>query len=344
MLAVVPSATLHGLDGRSIRVEVDVAPGLPGFTRRRARRHGGPGGARTRPRRDPQRRLRLPTAAHHGQPRAGRAAQDRRVARPGDRHRHPARVRAGARRHRSPVALLGELGLDGEVRLRPGHPADGRRRRGAARSAGSWSRRPPWTRRASSRGSRSSARRRWPRRPRSCVGGGRGGRRSRCRGSRSPGRARGTTPGRRPSCDLAGPKPAGPRRGPWAGRGAAGARDRARRRARAAADRSARRGQDHAGADDPRPAAAARRRGGARRVDRRVGGRGGPDLRAASPSRRSGRRTTRCRTPRWSAAARRCPRARSPGPTTASCSWTSWPSSTATCSRRSVSRSRRDGS
>ena len=32
MLAVVPSATLLGLDGRSIRVEVDVVPGLPGFT------------------------------------------------------------------------------------------------------------------------------------------------------------------------------------------------------------------------------------------------------------------------------------------------------------------------
>ena len=32
MLAVVPSATLYGLDGRTIRVEVDVAPGLPGFT------------------------------------------------------------------------------------------------------------------------------------------------------------------------------------------------------------------------------------------------------------------------------------------------------------------------
>lgn len=32
MLAVVPSATLHGLDGRLIRVEIDVAPGLPGFT------------------------------------------------------------------------------------------------------------------------------------------------------------------------------------------------------------------------------------------------------------------------------------------------------------------------
>ena len=32
MLAIVPSATLNGLDGRMIRVEVDVAPGLPGFT------------------------------------------------------------------------------------------------------------------------------------------------------------------------------------------------------------------------------------------------------------------------------------------------------------------------
>jgi magnesium chelatase family protein len=32
MLATVPSATLLGLDGRVIRVEVDVAPGLPGFT------------------------------------------------------------------------------------------------------------------------------------------------------------------------------------------------------------------------------------------------------------------------------------------------------------------------
>jgi magnesium chelatase family protein len=32
VLATVPSATLHGLAGRVIRVEVDVAPGLPGFT------------------------------------------------------------------------------------------------------------------------------------------------------------------------------------------------------------------------------------------------------------------------------------------------------------------------
>lgn len=32
MLAIVPSATLYGLEGRMIRVEVDVAPGLPGFT------------------------------------------------------------------------------------------------------------------------------------------------------------------------------------------------------------------------------------------------------------------------------------------------------------------------
>ena len=32
MLATVHSATLHGLEGRVVRVEVDVAPGLPGFT------------------------------------------------------------------------------------------------------------------------------------------------------------------------------------------------------------------------------------------------------------------------------------------------------------------------
>ncbi len=32
MLATVLAATLHGLAGRPVRVEVDVAPGLPGFT------------------------------------------------------------------------------------------------------------------------------------------------------------------------------------------------------------------------------------------------------------------------------------------------------------------------
>jgi magnesium chelatase family protein len=32
VLATVHSATLHGLEGRVIRVEVDVAPGLPGFS------------------------------------------------------------------------------------------------------------------------------------------------------------------------------------------------------------------------------------------------------------------------------------------------------------------------
>jgi magnesium chelatase family protein len=32
MLASVLSATLHWIDGRVIRVEVDVAPGLPGFS------------------------------------------------------------------------------------------------------------------------------------------------------------------------------------------------------------------------------------------------------------------------------------------------------------------------
>src|SRR3972149_3538982 len=32
MLASVLAATLHGLDGRPVRIEADVAPGLPGFT------------------------------------------------------------------------------------------------------------------------------------------------------------------------------------------------------------------------------------------------------------------------------------------------------------------------
>ena len=32
MLACVPSAILHGVDGRSVSVEVHVSNGLPGFT------------------------------------------------------------------------------------------------------------------------------------------------------------------------------------------------------------------------------------------------------------------------------------------------------------------------
>ena len=105
------------------------------------------------------------------------------------------------------------------------------------------------------------------------------------------------------------------------------------------------RGQDAARADDPRPAAAARRRGG------------------AVASRSSPRRPGRARSPRsvgeppfrtphhtlsYAAMVGGGPtplaRARSPAPTTASCSSTSWPSSTATSSRRSASRSRRAGS
>ena len=71
MLASVLSATLHGIDGRVIRVEVDVAPGLPGFSivgladasLQEAREAG--------PRRDPEQRPGLPAAPDHGQPRAG---------------------------------------------------------------------------------------------------------------------------------------------------------------------------------------------------------------------------------------------------------------------------------
>lgn len=119
MLAVVPSATLHGLDGRSIRVEVDVAPGLPGFTvvgladtavqeaRERVR-----GAIRNAGFAFPPRRITVNLAP--AELRKTGASLDLAIAIGillGSEQ-----VRAGA----SPIALLGELGLDGEVRSVPG--------------------------------------------------------------------------------------------------------------------------------------------------------------------------------------------------------------------------------
>ena len=148
MLAIVPSATLHGLDGRFIRVEVDVAPGLPGFTivgladtalqeaRERVRgaiRNAGFG--------YPPRRITVNLAP--ADLRKGGASLD--LAMAVGILLGSEQVRAGPGR----LAFIGELSLGGEVRSVPGvlpmvaalarrglqarRGRRGRRRRGAAR-------------------------------------------------------------------------------------------------------------------------------------------------------------------------------------------------------------------
>jgi magnesium chelatase family protein len=119
MLAVVPSATLHGLDGRPIRVEVDVAPGLPGFTvvgladtavqeaRERVR-----GAIRNAGFAFPPRRITVNLAP--AELRKTGASLDLAIA---------IGILLGSEQLRAgpvPVALLGELGLDGDVRPVPG--------------------------------------------------------------------------------------------------------------------------------------------------------------------------------------------------------------------------------
>jgi magnesium chelatase family protein len=119
MLAVVPSATLHGLDGRIIRVEVDVAPGLPGFTivgladtavqeaRERVR-----GAIRNAGFVFPPRRITINLAP--AELRKTGASLDLAMA---------IGILLGSEQLRAgpvPVAFVGELGLGGEVRPTPG--------------------------------------------------------------------------------------------------------------------------------------------------------------------------------------------------------------------------------
>ena len=54
VLAKVLTCAVVGLDGALVEVEVDIGQGLPAFHDRRPARRRGPGGARARPRRDPQ--------------------------------------------------------------------------------------------------------------------------------------------------------------------------------------------------------------------------------------------------------------------------------------------------
>jgi len=119
VLAVVPSATLHGLDGRSIRVEVDVAPGLPGFTvvglgdtavheaRERVR-----GAIRNAGFVFPPRRITVNLAP--AELRKTGASLDLAIA---------LGILLGSEQVRAsgdPIGLIGELGLDGDVRSVPG--------------------------------------------------------------------------------------------------------------------------------------------------------------------------------------------------------------------------------
>ena len=303
MLAIVPSATLHGLDGRYIRVEVDVAPGLPGFTivgladaalqeaRERVR-----GALRNAGFVHPPRRITV-NLAPADQRKAG-ASLDLAMAMGillGSEQVVPGPGR---------LALIGELSLGGEVRSVPGVlpmvavlSRRGLRRVVVAAAAVDEARLVDGievvgvetlldavavvrTRRAR----RVTAP---PRRIELVEAAGTAG------GDGPDCRCRLVRPRRRP----------GPVRGARPGRGAARARDRAGRWSRPAAHRAARVGQDAPGADDPRASAAARRcrsPGGDRG---RVGRRRGSDRRAQATAavpvaashhlvRRHGRRRT----------------------------------------------------
>ena len=301
MLAIVPSATLHGLDGRC-------HPGRGGRRARAARVHRSSGWPTPRSRRRGNGSAARSATPASSTRRGGSPSTSRRrtCARRARRSTSRSRSASCSGRSRSgpgpdEVALIGELSLGGEVRPVPGilPMVAALARRGLRRvvvasaavaearlvegievvGVGDASRggrgRPgppePSRRRPRRSGSSSSAR----------------------RGRRRRGGARAA--GRRAA--RARPVP-GPGRGPRPGRGATRPRDRAGRRSRPAADRAAGVGQDAARADDPGAPATARRSRGADRDRRRVGGGRGADRRSCAGGRPSEPRTTRCPTPR----------------------------------------------
>ena len=327
MLGLVPSASLLGVDGHAVTVEVHFSGGLPSFT------VVGLPDASCREARDRVRAAllssgqRLARPAGHRQPGAAHRAQGRLRARPRDRG-GPAR----RRRRRHPGG-----------RRRPGLP----RRAGARRHASARCRARSASPRRSARRGRSccaapsAVEGRIVGRPRRAPGASRSARSSpACEGDASRGRTAPPVPPaapRRPGPDLA--------RRPRAAGGPLRAGGRRRRRSPPAPARPAGGGQDDAGRAAAR--ACSRRSATARRCETtRIHSAAGarrcppsglvahPAVPGAAP-RRVGRRARRRRHRRC------CARARSARPPTACCSSTSWPSSPPGCSTRCASRSRR---
>ena len=289
-LAVVPSATVLGVEGRPVRVEVHVSQGLPAFA------VVGLPDAACREARD---RVRAavttsgapwPIAADHGEPGAVVAAQGRAAAStsPSPSASWWPRARSALEKVAG-MGFVGELGLDGAVRAVAGAvplvdaldtaiavvPVEGA---AEARLVGRHDVRPVATLRELVAALADEAP--WPDHPAPPLTGS------------VPPRGR---PGRRPRPAGGPPRP----------------RARRRRRPQPAARRAPGRRQDDARPAAPGHPAAALGRRGAAGHPRPLGGRRPPRRPAASsPGPRSGRRTTPRRWCRWSAAAPpRCGRA-----------------------------------
>ncbi len=234
---------------------------------RRPRRRGPPRVPRARPRRASQRRIRPPAPPDHREPRPGGRPEGGLGAGPGDRDRHPRRLRAG-----SPPRPLGNARgagtrRGGQACSRPA--SDDRRARAARRGPGG---------RAGRRARRGASRPRHRGAAGSLAGPGRGARARPARARAWTDDTRRADPGRgghQARARSGRRRLAGPRRRARPGGGAACTRDRRRRRPRAAHDRRAGIGQDPARANHPRAAPAARPGRGTGGDGHRLGGRGG---------------------------------------------------------------------
>ena len=122
MLAAIPSATLLGVDGLPVRVEVHVVARPTWLHRRRLARRRLPRVARSRARRGHVVRSVVAEQTHHRQPGAEWPTQDRRRARSPDRARRP---RRGRRRCRS----TRPVGIGVDRRARPRRSCSQRSRR-----------------------------------------------------------------------------------------------------------------------------------------------------------------------------------------------------------------------